>query len=577
VSQRADHAVVAWVRAHPVVAAVCAIVAVHAAFDVVWLLQYRHPFTGTIDETQFLTASWSDAQALRHAQPHTLWTAFHSFTWFAPLLPLLSAPLLAVHVSPVVAILVQIPLLALTVAAAAAIGDRLGGARVAIVTSIAVAALPALIEGARSYNFTVISTAFFTASVASLLLSDGLRSRRWSAALGVCVGLCALSRLVMLALLPAVVVAAVIVVAMSRERRARVVNLGVAAGCGLVVAGPWYAENLGNALHYLRTYGYGAVAGDFGTSYSASSLQYWTAKASLTARAYLFLPLTVIVLVALACGVALLVRAARRRSVATHRDALILGGIVLAGYLVLSTSANEGTGFEVALLPCVLALSMLALVRVGGRWFRRGVTLAVAAIAAANLAVSAGSAASLYVLAPGLGATAVVDGRADVDFYAAVSDPRWTASASVRAAWAAVPMDLASRLSALALSHGRQPVALLATRDRLANYAAVRADCEFDEGRPAPWVGGLDSAGPAPDVAGYASLLTGFNLLVTSPTDPSDFPPILVQSDIEAAARSDGFQPAFDITLPNGRVDHVWWRDSGLPADAAPAGSICGA
>jgi 4-amino-4-deoxy-L-arabinose transferase-like glycosyltransferase len=578
-----------WVRARPVVATVIAVVAVHAVLDVWWLLRFRHPFLGTIDETQFLTAAWADGQALGHGHPHALWDSFQSFTWFAPLLPLLTAPILAVHDSPVAAILVELPLLALMLAATGVIAQRIGGRRVAVLSVICVAAAPVVIDESRDYSLALISAAMLTSAIAALMLSNGLRNTRWSLVFGLCVGLTALSRLMMLALLPPVIVAAVLLAFGSEERAVRLRNLGAAAGVALVVAAPWYGPHLSGVMHYLTNDGYGAAAADYGTSHGVLTWQFWTAKASLTARGFLDLPLTIVVLLAVAVGLVAVAQRVRRHRgdgalrtwAREHADLLLVTGVLVAGYLMLTSSTNEGNDFELPLIPPLLVLSVFLLMRIATRWWRAAVAATVVAIAGANLAVSTVDASvGPAVSMPVLGDVPVV-ARAEfvttINVYLAAADPQWwgRSAAAHRAAWESLPAQAVARLSRLALDHGRRPVVWFGVHDRVLNFSQVTIACLYGQGRQPLWMGVLDSTTGGDDATAYATQLQPANLLVTGPPGPGDFRPIPTETTVEAAARASGFAPAFDIDLPDGRADHVWWRDSGPPAP--PADTVCGA
>lgn len=582
---RAGMAVLAaWLRAHPLAVTVVAVVTVHIALGVWWLLRVRQPFVGTIDETQFLTAAWSDGRALHQLHPHALWDGYQSFTWFAPLLPLLTAPLLALDMSPVVAVLVELPLLAVVLASTALLGQRLGGRRAGVLATLLVASTPVFLDETRAYDFVLVSTATLLAATVALLLSNRLRRTGWSLAFGALVGLTALSRMMMLALLPPLLIAAILLVMRSSPPTRRLRNLVAAFTVAAAVACSWYLPHLAGVWHYLTSAGYGDRSTDYGTAHALFSWQFWTAKAALTARDYLDLPLTFLVLAALASAAAVAVRRLRpgrpslRAWAAGHIDLLVVAAVPLAGYVVLSSSTNEGTGFEAPLLPFVMVLAAVALLRVATRWRAALLGLGVAAVAGTNVVFASLDADVRPVVnLPVLGAVPVVQSGGWIGTYMRSVDPAWwgATSAADRAAWAAAPMRLASQLSRYALAHGHLPMIWFGTSDRVVNFASISVGCLFGEDRGIPWMNVIDPTVQGDSVGAYVAQLGQANLLVTGDRGPGDFRPLATQAYVEQAARQRGFAHAFDFRLPDGRTDRIWWRATG-PA-AAPAGTVCGA
>lgn len=575
---------IAWLAAHPVAAVVILALAVHLVVDVSWVLAVRRPFVGTVDETQFLSAAWADGTALRGGHPHALWNAYQSFSWFGPLVPLLSAPLLALHMSPVSAILIELPFLALLLSATGVIARRLGGRTVAVLAVIAVAGAPVVIDETRNYAFALPSAALLTAAIAALMLSTGLRRTRWSVLFGVCVGLTTLSRLMMVAFLAPVVVAAVLVALGREDRSRRLRNLGVSAAVAFAVAAPWYLPHLSGVLQYLTGDGYGAGATNYGTAHRLLTWQFWTAKASLTSRWYLYLPLTLLCLAAAVAGSALLVRRATRRRgslrdwAGRHRDLLVVAGVLLVEYLMLTSTANEGNDFELPLVPLLMVLVVLVLVRATQRWWRALLVAAVLATTCLNLATkSLPAELNPAVAMPVLGDVPVVDSGGTIDGYLSSTDARWWTPPvrGDRGAWAALPGHVVALLDRFALAHGRQPIIWFGTSDRVVNFAAVEVACEFDDRRSVPWMDQIDPTRAGDSVAGYKEQLVYPDLLVTGDRGPADFRPLPTESLVEQAAQEVGFTHAFDFTLPDGRQDRVWWRDTG--AAAPPAGAVCGA
>ena len=138
--------------------------------------------------------------------------------------------------------------------------------------------------------------------------------------------------------------------------------LAIALATTGVVAGPWYVRNAHSVHDALVGSGYGEGATPFGHHYSIASWGYWTKELRLD-LSYTWLPLAAAVL--LCFGVALaylvarhppLIRAGRPRS-AQAAAVLALVLVVLEGYVALTSSRNEGTGFPLPWLPALIIVT----------------------------------------------------------------------------------------------------------------------------------------------------------------------------------------------------------------------------
>ena len=275
---------------------------------------------------------------------------------------------------------------------------RLASRNLSLVAALMVAAVPAIDASSRDFVSALPATAMLTATLATQLHADGFRSRGLSMLWGLTLGLSALSRTVVLAMLPAVILAALVNVSLSRPRRRQLVNLSLGLAVALVVAGSWYSATWRPVLRYLTTYGYGSQAGSYGVAHPLLSFAFWSAPLKLVTDE-LYAPLTLALVLCVAVGLAAWLWRRRGRSLeAAHEHGgnrwaaaaarhlrqpqatlwIFVGG----AYLVLMSSPNAGFDFELPLLPplCMLAASVLE-----GMPRKAGAAVAAACLAAASL------------------------------------------------------------------------------------------------------------------------------------------------------------------------------------------------
>ena len=292
---------------------------------------------------------------------------------FGPLVPVLTvAPYLVLGKSIMVGFSMQVGFFALLGLATYGIARRLTSPAGGVLAAVVVCSIPAVSDYSRTYHLVLGSTALFTSAIYALLQSDGLRRRNWSVVSGILVGLTVLARTMMPAFVPSLVVSAlVLAVLRPGHRRARLTNLGLWAFSAVATASVWYAENWRYVYEYLTGFGYGSQSAQYGTPHSRFSWEYWTAEGRIVAERSLYAPLSLALLVCLLGGVGALFVMHRRRwkqalTEFVRSDAVVPTLVVLEGYLMLTSSQNDGTGFWVPLVPSLAILCIAALWHVRG-------------------------------------------------------------------------------------------------------------------------------------------------------------------------------------------------------------------
>lgn len=459
------------------------------------------------------------------------------------------------------------------------IGDRLGGQRCAWIAIILVAGTPVLISYSRSYNFAIGAAAMFVAAVYFLLASEGMTISRHAFGFGIFFGLTALSRTVMLAFLPSLVIAAVVVIVSRGTSRIAVRNAIVAGLAALIVALPWYARNGRAVFEYLTSFGYGDRSVEYGRENDFLSWGAW--RETLNYVVYsLGLPFALVSFAAVALAAAYVFTACRRHGprsgMAIIARSPVLPIVLLVIYVVilLTTSRNKGSGFLAPVAPVLMVLVAWAFTR-PAVWRLKFLPLAAAGIAAVNFAVAVSPSSPLgtprYVNLPGYGDASLIDGRGTIQAYEAADDPQLQdtgqpLSKAEGEAWVAMNAYVAQLLRD---QGGAGAVSAFAFRHRLLNANSVQLQqlLHGDDRLP------VDMITPrvtGDTVAGYLNWLQAgvsqraCNLL-TSPGDRNEFTPVVAAQRMERAAVAAGFVAAESFELPDGRIVTLWKRAEFCP------------
>jgi len=550
---------------------VAAIVAVTLALHVVWLVRFRHGYLTEWDESGYMQFSLSNFDALHDDGLWTFAKTVGGRETFGPLLPLVTSLAYPALGRGVFGSLLVLPLFYVgLVAAAFALSRQLVSASWAVVAALTVAAMPAVTDYARLYHFALPATACMTAALWALVRSDGLRRGRWAAVLGVFVGLTLLARTMAVAFIPGLVLAvgAQFLVA-APEVRVKLRNLALAVGAAAVVAGPWYIRNARSIYDYLVGSGYGEGAEPFGRHLPITSWGYWTRELRLD-LSHLALPLAVALF--LCFGVALASALGRRRRLlpsglrlsARSASVLALVLVVLEGYLVLTSSRNQGTGFALPWLPALVVLGVVAASSVPTRAVRVALASVLVVVSVAAVASKSGWVPPLAevraVTLPGLGQVEVTDGRGIIqtEVVGAGYDigPPTEPLPAMHRRWLPFARDVVGWSMSRAQQRG-EPLRLTLGFDHLIfsnSRLILAAQLWFHRWQPVDY---LRSSPESDTVISYRRQLLSperANALITGPGAR------ITRRKVETAARSLGFLPVRTFAMPDGRDIQVWWR-----------------
>jgi hypothetical protein len=547
-----------------------------AAINVWWIVGYRHGYPFNVDEYGYTGIGLNDWLGFKANGLHGWWEAIQQQTPNAPLLPFLTSVVLIFSPGMMQGFGVLILIAVVQVMLSYGLGSRLAGPRLGALAALAVATSEGLVLFAREYVFALPAATSLTAVVYALVCSDGMRKRWWSAGVGAAVGLMLLSRAMVVAFVPGIAVAAVIVILVRGrgDYRRRFINLGIAVVVGFLVAATWYWRNFTPVYEYLTNFGYGEEAQYYGAQHSAVSWARFKTVAEIIVRSDLLAPLAFLVLIAVIVLAVVLVRrlvtSTDRRATVLHiagSDVFIAVVVFVSGYAALMSSRNAGDGFTFPLSMLLLPVAVVAL-----RYVRRAVlpvAILVAAIGLLNLLSTATLSESLskqrLVEFPPLGEVPWVNGEPHAVSAIRVQVPgpadRFTKD---ELGWQKIDEELAQ---ALMEPLGREvPLPSLTTfgsRNRVISSNSVGAIGLLDQrvGIPLTQL----SAEPSDSVANYVKQLTEPEFgqptaLVTMSSEVEDFPPLATQSKVAAAARRVGFQKVREWTAPDGRRVYLWIR-----------------
>jgi hypothetical protein len=540
-----------------------------------WLHRFRDGFAVDIDETGYLWFAYHLHDELLADGLPGVWQRIQGEGWVGPLLPVVTAlaETLGGTREVVHSMAVQLLFFAVLVLSSYGIGRRLLDRRAGVVTAVVVATVPAVTDFVRTYHLVMATTAMYALATYALLQSDRLRRRGWVIVWGVALGLTLLSRSMAIAFLPALPLAAGWILVVDRADRRRFANFALGLSALTVVAVQWYASSWRPIADYLFSFGYGEQTPGRGVGPGPVSLDYWTDELIGAIDVALYVPTALVMAAAFVLAAAApashgSVRApgwvGRQVKRAARSDAIVPGFVVVEGYLALTSSSNDGTGFVVPLLPALVALAVVAALRVRWRSVRVVLVAALLSTSVFNVVMKADvlpvASEVRTVRLPVLGGATLTNGRGFFHQHL-VNEADYTLGPPTRwlpdreKGWLTMYDEMVSVLY-------RRPAELVqayvATTEPLLNSSALRLAAI--RSRHQGGIFGPVDTGGEDTVQAYRRFLAGKGpgVLVTASRQGPHFGPSITQHLVEAAASSLGFERIERLRVPDGRELHLW-------------------
>ena len=595
------------------------IVVVTTSINLWWVAVHRSKGSFDIDEAGYLLRAFEDGSAISSGGLFGFVSQVHGPDPQAPLLPALAGVLRYLFgFGSTELIGTQQIFYFILLFSTYWLSLQIGTKCQAIIATALVACTPGVLLISRSFEFGLIAAAMFT-----LALAAQVRAREfdeWGPAVvwGVSVGLAALSRTMILGLLPGLFIGLVVHLGAVGPTVRRLSRAGVGLGLAFLVAFSWYSASWRNVYNYLTNYGYGVEEKQYGQIKTILSTSWWTSRIIHLATANLLAPFIFLFLILLLISVingfqklknlfeiknkdeSLAITSQARRSSPIGPAGLTLPFsqiksflssrwltpliAVLWSYLALSSTANIGSYFELTFYPALLVLLIIASTRT-----KRELTLVFWSgmlVACISFTASSGP---WYERTPaiwgeGNASLVALDGRGSIGLYAEICGiteqyvlnnqyADWKLPRPNLQLFLNEQSDATTHLSTsianIARLHNRSPVVLMATQDAFVNSNTVAFNLFQILGYLPPLglfvppVNGKPSFYEQVTLPNYGMP----NIVITGPNSPvpaaASFSPLKNPLEVLPALTKAGFSHEGSVRLPGGRILQIWWRDIG--------------
>lgn len=434
--------------------------------------------------------------------------------------------------------------------------------------AVLVATAPAITDYSRHYHFAVPSTALFAFSVLALVRSERFQHRTWSIAFGVGLGLTVLSRTIMVAFAPGLVLAAALACARASgaQKRRAWSDLVLSLVVALVVAGSWYLFSWHRVLDYLTGFGYGPESYTFGAT-SIVSFQFWFSDLVNVVSFGFYVPLAALLVLGAVVGWHSVRRTGDAFGRAWRSDAALVAVPLAVGFLALLTSRNTGSAFVLPLIPLIVVLVVALVARIPASTFRNGLVVAMLVVCAGNVAMKSGAFPRLaeprLAWSSDWGGLPVTDGRPLIVAYIYYSDyplgPRVDRVPPLHNGWLPAGEELARRLDEAVPD--QLPDVVFTFQGAMFNTNTVLLG-EVRNGLPATSLRVVPQPGLYDEIPLAAHLRSmraaGVNAVVTGPVFESPYGNSVPSATAAAAAADAGFVRQSSVRLPDGQEAVIW-------------------
>ncbi|MFI9449330.1 ArnT family glycosyltransferase [Amycolatopsis sp. NPDC052450] len=552
---------------------------VWVAVNLRWIIVYRRGQILEIDEAGYIGMALNDHYAAVRDGVLGWIQAVEAPGIQAPVTPALTSLQFFVTGTSVVAAFI-VPMLAglAIVLLTHAVANRVAGRPFAWFATALVATLPGVIVDARAYHFGAPAAAVTLAAVYFLIRSEGLTKTKSTIAFGAFVGLMPLTRTMIIAFVPALVLAAFLQAVFGPDRKKSLTRFGIAAVVAAAVAAIWLIPNGAQVYRYLTGFGYGPQSAEYGTEAGIFNPAAWAYRLRLLTLEQ-YLPHVLFICAGLVVAIFVAIRKLKGGQAKETIKAMVASPLfppavlVAEGVMAFVTSKTNGNGFTLPLVPSMTLVALWGLYRVHGR-LRKALPVVVAVISVVALVpqldLRAPTARLWEAELPLFGRVIVTDGRGAPQKFAGVgleTDVPEPVSAEDAKQWI-VAADWAAQQ--IVDRHAIRGVTAFGFRDLIFNTNTVQLAVlrKLGYGVAAPQIRPVEAGNTRPD---YERWLTRYQdsisgdasaacLLFTATGLNNEFVPKVDPSEMAAAATATGFSPVATHALPNGRLVTLWHR-----------------
>ena len=553
-----------------------------------WVWTARRDLPYSIDEAGYLQRAIRDGQALLHGGPGGLLSAIRTPDIQAPLVPVVAALAYPFVHTNLLALMTSLQVFYVATALATYWLARLVLPRWwALLAALAVACSAGVVDESRTFMFAEAATAMFTAAVAAQVAARNGRNTRLLVLAGVFGGLTMLARTMMVPFIGVLwVIGVLAVVGEPTNRRRRLGRFLVVPIMGSCIAAIWYSAQWRYVLDYLTEYGYGHPGSGFQRVEMLPLIGSLPTRLNYILSEDLYVPLAALVLVGICLGTWSLIGAWRRPSDVGWRVLLKPSAqvalVAAGGLATLCSTANAGQAFELPLVPLLVVVAVVGwrsvIHRGMGKMVSAGVTALGAAASIATVLIKTLPVIPLLTVTVGPGpySAVVVSSYSFISEYMSdfqgggIPNPGVDSGPWLSNSWRADVF-----MYQYAAARGRLPTVFFATEGPLFNTNTLQLEEQARGGRVLPMGVFLE-----PSHVGLSFVqqlkapqygIPNF-LVAVSGTTAASFTEV-PDADAAQTATEAGFQPVWQLLLPDGTRFTVYWRAVGPSLASAGDGT----
>jgi hypothetical protein len=343
---------------------ICALAVIVIAFlwvNVQWLRDYRFDQSLDIDEAGYITYATVYARSLIGGGINAWLHAINGPGAHGPVVPAISSLILAMaHLDINYAFLTNPILGCIVLLLTYAVTRKISNPQsAALIATLIVATTPGFVDYARAFQFAMQAAVCYIIAAWAVINSNSYTSKRFAVIAGMALGFMIMSRTMTIAFLPAFALASLGLIFMEGNQRNAKTWTGVAiATCAFfLTALTWYAQHYKDVFEYLFSFGYGAHASEYGKNTGFLTIDNLKSRVDGLMVLYLrplhFYILLVFAISATVAGLASRIQATKS---AFHEQRAFLAILIISSLVILGSSRNRGSGFEIPILAPLVAL-----------------------------------------------------------------------------------------------------------------------------------------------------------------------------------------------------------------------------